>query len=167
MEAEGTTARDTADTAAAEAAREAARQSKALSANSKKAAIVAVLLLLVLIALIVLVVWFLASDPARTANIRDIVIVLTALTMILINIAIGGLLLMLVFRLQDLIKVLREEIQPTLANVSQTVRSVTGTARMVSDNVAKPTIKAASFIAGVQGVASAAKKKVKDRVDNR
>ena len=87
---------------------------------------------------------------------------LVVLLSVLINIAIGGVLILLIFRLQDLTRVLRDEIQPTLAEVSATVRTVTGTARMVSEQVARPTIKAAGFIAGVQGVARAARRRFDD-----
>lgn len=141
------------------------RQSKGLSSTSKKALVIAVIFLIVIIALTVLAIWFLASNPARTANIRDIVIVLMAVVMMLTNIAIAAVLLVLVYRLQDLIHVLRNEIIPTLANVSNTVRTVTGTAKLISDSVAKPTIRAASFIAGVQQVAKVTRKKVNDRRD--
>lgn len=119
----------------------------------------AVGLLFVLLVLTGLLVWFLAADAARTALIRDIVLVLVVSLSLLINIALGGVLILLIFRLQDLTKMLRDEIQPTLANMSETVRTITGTAKMVSDQVAKPTIKAASFIAGVQGAARAARRR--------
>ena len=130
--------------------------------SNRKAIAAAIVLLLLLLALTGLLIWFLAVDPARTALIRDIVIVLVVSVSLLINIALGGVLILLLFRLQDLTKVLRDEIQPTLAEISATVRTVTGTARMVSDQVAKPTIKAAGFIAGVQGVARAARRRFDD-----
>ena len=136
---------------------------KASAANGRKAVVIAVLLLVVLLALIIVAVWLLASNPARTANIRDIVIVLSAVVLMLTNIAIAGLLIILIYRMQDLVHVLRTEVQPTLSNVAQTVRAVTGTARMVSDNVAGPTIKAAGIIAGLQQVARTTRRKVNER----
>jgi hypothetical protein len=139
------------------------KRTQAATAVSRKATIIAVIFLIVLIALMILIVWLLTRDPARTANIRDIVIVLAAGVMMLTNLAIGAVLIVLVYRLQDLIHILRNEIQPTLANVSQTVRSVTGTARLVSDSVAKPTIRAASFVAGLQQVARVTRRKVNER----
>jgi hypothetical protein len=144
-------------------ARAATQKAEGMSPTSRKAVIWLVVALVVLIALTVLAVWFLASNPARTANIRDIVIVLLAVTMMLANIAIAAVLFVLVFRLQDLINVLRHEIVPTLNTVTNTVKTVSGTAKLVSDSVAKPTIRAASIIAGVQRVASVTRKKVRDR----
>ncbi len=136
---------------------------KVSAANGRKAAVIAVILLVVLLALIIVAVWLLASNPARTANIRDIVIVLSAVVLMLTNIAIAGLLIILIYRMQDLVHVLRTEVQPTLSNVAQTVRAVTGTARMISDNVAGPTIKAAGVIAGLRQVARTTRRKVNER----
>jgi hypothetical protein len=132
-------------------------------AAGRKATIVAAVLLVLLLTLTGLFIWFLWGDDARTAKIRDIVIILVASLTVLINIAIGGVLIVLLYRLQDLTKVLRNEIQPTLAEISSTVRTVAGTARMVSDQVAKPAIKAAGFFAGLQGAARAARRKFDER----
>ncbi len=136
---------------------------KGMSPSTRKALIIAVIFLVAVIALIVVAVWALLQNPGLTANIRDIVIILAAAVLMLTNVAIGALLLVLVYRLQDLIHVLRTEIKPTLTNVSQTVRTVTGTARMVSDSVAKPTIRAASIIAGMQQIAKVTRRKVDER----
>ena len=141
----------------------AARKAQPAPSNGRKIAIVAGLFLLVTLALVALAVWFLSSNPARTANIRDILLVLMAFVLIITNIAIAGVLLVLVYRLQDLVRLLRDEIMPMLGNVTSTVRNVTGTARMVSDSVAKPTIKAASFIAGVKQAARVTRNKVNPR----
>jgi hypothetical protein len=139
------------------------REAQGMSPTTRKAIIISVVFLVVLIALMVLAVWAMLQDPPRTANIRDIVIILATGVLMLTNIAIGVLMLVLVYRLQDLIHVLRTEIKPTLSNVTQTVRTVTGTAKMVSDSVAKPTIRAASIIAGVQQVARVTRRKVNER----
>jgi hypothetical protein len=136
-----------------------ATTANAAQAASRRAVIAAVVLLVLLLALTGLLIWALTLDAGRTANIRDIVIILAASIAILINIAIGGVLILLIFRLQDLTKVLRDDIQPTLAEISAAVRTVTGTARMVSEQVARPTIKAAGFIAGIQGAARAARRR--------
>jgi methyl-accepting chemotaxis protein len=138
-------------------------EAKGMSSTTRKAIIWLVIALVIVIALTVLAIWFLAINPARTATIRDIVIVLLAVTVMLTNVAIAGVLFVLVFRLQDLIHVLRNEIIPTLNTVSQTVKTVSGTAKLVSDGVARPTIRAAGILAGVQQVARVTRKKVNDR----
>ena len=139
------------------------RKARRVPSNGRKIALVAALFVLVTLALMALAIWFLSSNPARTANIRDILLVLMAFMLIITNIAIAGVLLVLVYRIQDLVRLLRDEIMPMMGNVTSTVRNVTGTARMVSDSVVKPTIKAASFIAGVQQAARVARNKVNPR----
>ena len=102
----------------------------------------------VFIAVTILIIILLYSNPTSTAVIRDIFIIALAFTSFLI----GLLMLMLVFQLQALIALLRNEIKPMLTNANQTVNAVRGTAVFVSDNLVKPTIGVASFFAGVRGV---------------
>ena len=109
--------------------------------------IVAVLLVLVFSAL--------AYDPARTANLRDIVIIVAAFAGLVISLVIGAILAVLTWQIQSLIMMLRNEIKPMLTNVNQAVNSVRGTTMLVSDNVARPTIKIASWIAGLRGAGEA------------
>lgn len=105
--------------------------------------------------LLVLVFSFLAYDPARTANLRDIVIIVAAFAGLVISLVIGAILAVLTWQIQSLIMMLRNEIKPMLTNVNQAVASVRGTTMLVSDNVAKPTIKIASWIAGLRGAGDA------------
>ncbi len=100
------------------------------------------------IALITLLVILAFNYPAGTAVVRDIFIIALALTSVLI----GMLMLVLIFQLQSLIMLLRNEIKPMLTNVNETVNTVRGTAVFVSNNLVRPTINFASFIAGLQGV---------------
>jgi NADH:ubiquinone oxidoreductase subunit 3 (subunit A) len=157
------TVRDAFDSTATAAPITPTRTSSTSDNVSRKALIVAIVFLVVLIALIALAVWALSLDPVRTANIRDIVLIIGALGLLLVNIGIGVLMIVLIYRLQDLIHLLRNEIKPTLGNVTQTVRTVTGTARMVSDNVAGPVIRAAGIIAGLRQVARSTRRKVDRR----
>lgn len=108
------------------------------------------------IALIALVVVLLYSNPVQTAIIRDIFIIALAFTSFLI----GLLMLVLIFQLQSMIALLRNEIKPMLTNANETVNTVRGTAVFVSDNLVRPTINLASFIAGLKGVQQAVMGKV-------
>ena len=121
------------------------------------ASIVGVITLIVLIAFII----FLASDPARAALIRDIVIVLAGIGMLLMTIAIGILMVVLIYRIQELIGFLRGELIPVINTVGNSVNQVTGTANFVSDSVARPTIKVASMVAGLQQMAKTTNSKVR------
>lgn len=113
--------------------------------------------------LLVLVFWLLSSDPARTANLRDIVIIVAAFAGLVISLVIGAILAALTWQIQSLIMMLRNEIKPMLTNVNQAVNSVRGTTMLVSDNVAKPTIKIASWIAGLRGAGEALNAKFTNR----
>ena len=100
----------------------------------------AVLFLIILVGAIVLM----AMNEAATQVIRDIAIVFVAVETFLIGLAI----LILIFQIQMLIQVLRDEVQPLLRSVNDTASTVRGTTEFVSHNVVSPVIKAAGFAAG-------------------
>lgn len=110
---------------------------------------------LVAAALLVLIFGALSADPVRTANLRDIVLIVFAFAGLVMALAIGAILVILTWQVQSLVTLLRSEIKPMLTNVNQAVNSVRGTTLLVSDNVAKPTIKIASWLAGLRGVGEA------------
>jgi hypothetical protein len=104
----------------------------------------AVLFLVILVAAIVLM----ATYEEATQVIRDIAIVFVAVETFLIGLA----MLLLIFQIQMLIQVLRDEIQPLLRSVNDTASTVRGTTEFVSHNVVSPVIKLAGFSAAVQRV---------------
>jgi len=118
----------------------AARRTKALIIGG------AILLVVVLVAAIVLM----ATFEEATTVVRDIAIVLVAVETFLIGLAV----LLLVFQLQVLIQVLRDEVQPLLHSVNDTASTVRGTTEFVSHNLVSPIIKAAGVSAGVRQVLS-------------
>lgn len=106
----------------------------------------AILFLVILVGAIVLM----AMNEEATQVIRDIAIVFVAVQGFLIGLA----LLLLIFQIQMLIQVLRDEVQPLLRSVNDTASTVRGTTAFVSQNVVSPFIKAAGFTAAVQRVTS-------------
>lgn len=100
--------------------------------------------------LLIVAIALMASHPAATAVVRDIAIVFVALE----TFVVGAALVVLLFQLQSLIRVLRDEIQPLLHSLNETANTVRGTSEFVSQHVAEPVIKVASFTAGVQRVLS-------------
>ncbi len=106
----------------------------------------AVVFLILLVVAIVLM----ASFPSATEVVRDIAIVFVAVETFLIGLA----MILLIFQIQVLIQVLRDEIQPLLRSVNDTVSTVRGTTEFVSHNMVSPIIKASGFIAGVRRVVS-------------
>lgn len=138
-------------------------RSEAQKQVDQRTALIATLVVVAIVVLLIVVVALLSIDPARTANIRDIVIILSAFGGLVMSIILGVLLVILIFRVQELISFLRGEIVPMMAEVQTTLKTVRGTTTFVSDNVAKPTIKVASFVAGVQQMARSANDKMKGR----
>jgi hypothetical protein len=105
-----------------------------------------VVVVLILLALAGLAVWGMATHPLLTAVIRDISIVVLAL----VTIIIGLFLVILVFQLQSLIGLLRDEVKPILESANRTASTVRGTTTFVSASMVKPMIEAASLAAGVR-----------------
>ncbi|HSJ54847.1 MAG TPA: hypothetical protein VLC52_13985 [Anaerolineae bacterium] len=101
--------------------------------------------ILIFLALIGLAIYGMASNPEFTAVLRDIFIIALAL----VTIVIGLFLVILIFQLQSLIALLRDEIKPILESANQTASTVRGTTTFVSDSVVKPMIGVASVATGV------------------
>ncbi|MCU0520525.1 MAG: hypothetical protein MUF84_07535 [Anaerolineae bacterium] len=107
---------------------------------------IAVGFLVLLVAAIVLM----AMSPVATTIVRDIAIVLVAVETFLIGLA----MILLLFQIQVLIQVLRDEIQPLLHAVNDTASTVRGTTEFVSHNMVTPIIKLAGFSSAVGQVLS-------------
>lgn len=104
-----------------------------------------VLIAIVLLAIIGATLFGLATHPPLTAVLRDIAII----TLALVTVIIGLFLIILIFQLQSLIALLRDEIRPLLDSANQTASTVRGTTTFVSDAVVTPMIRVASLSAGV------------------
>lgn len=100
----------------------------------------------ILLLLIIGAVYGMVTHPVATTVIRDIAIIVLAL----ITLVTGILLAVLIFQVQSLIALLREEIYPILRSVNDTASTVRGTTTFVSDTVVTPVIKAASYVSGVR-----------------
>lgn len=118
---------------------------------------------LVLVLILVGIVYLLTRDPARTANIRDIIIILFAFALFLSTVVTGALLAVIAWQMQMLIGLLRNEVKPMLGNVNDMVANVRGTTMLVSESIAKPTLKLSSFWAGLKGAQKAASQRVKGK----
>jgi len=81
------------------------------------------------------------------AGIRDGAIVVLALE----SVVVGVLLLLVLVQIRKLVRMLRDEIKPLLNDAKETVTTVQGTTRFVSENLVHPVIKLQSYSAGVVG----------------
>jgi len=116
----------------------------------KKYVIIGILAALVILVLIVLAVIYLVdpTNSARTEQIRDVFIIFLALESLLIGVA----LVILIIQLSNLINLLQNEIRPIINSTNETVNTLKGTAKFVSDNLAEPVIKVNQYAAMVKRI---------------
>lgn len=101
---------------------------------------------LVLIAGVVIAVTVMVKNPAQTETIRDIMIIFIAFESLIIGLAI----VILLVQLSRLTNLLRYEIGPILEATNETIGSLRGTTRFLSDNLVTPVVKANSTIAALR-----------------
>lgn len=82
------------------------------------------------------------------ATARDVAIIILALESIII----GILLVFMIFQIQGLIRLLKEEIQPILDSVNETASTVRGTTAFVSDTVVSPVMRIAGLISALRRI---------------
>ena len=104
----------------------------------------------VLIAIVVGVVSLAFQGGETVGKIRDIFIILMALMMFVIGVA----LVVLIIQIADLTNLLKNEVRPILKSTTDTVNTLKGTVRFMSDHLAEPVIKANENLAGLKKIAS-------------
>ena len=104
--------------------------------------IVLVFLLLVVVAGIVVLA---TQSPIVTQHVRDIFIILLALQMFVVGVA----LIVLIIQLANLTNLLQNEVRPILHSTTDTVNTLKGTVKFLSDNMTEPVIKLNSSIASL------------------
>jgi len=92
--------------------------------------------------------YLLITHPETTAVLRDVFIIVLALE----SLVVGALLSILIFQIQNLTRLLQEEIKPILDSTNETVSTVRGTATFVSENVVSPMIEAVSYVSAARKV---------------
>ena len=88
------------------------------------------------------------QNPDQTETIRDIVIIFMAIEMLLI----GLTLVVLLIQLARLTTLIQTEIRPILDSTNDTVSTLRGTTRFLSNNLVRPVIKANSAAAAIRQV---------------
>ena len=126
---------------------ESADQQSPEEIKKQRAAIIGVSIgAILLLALIVLSVIYLLNPGTDTARFRDVFIIFMALE----SIVIGLVLIILVVQIARLINLLQNEIKPILDSTNETVSTLRGTTKFLSDNLAEPIIKLNEYFAGLQ-----------------
>ena len=113
--------------------------------TDRRKTVIIVLVVVLLLAISAAAIYGMATHPAATSVVRDVAIIALAL----VTLIIGLFLIILIFQLQSLIVLLRDEIKPILDSANQTANTVRGTTTFVSDAVVTPMIQVASFVSGV------------------
>ena len=112
----------------------------------QKLILVGILVVVLVMISVVAGTFFLLRHPDTTEIIRDIVIIWIALEALVI----GIVLIVLAIQIARLTSLLRQEIKPILENTGDTIKTLRGTARFVSDNITNPVVKVSGAIAGVK-----------------
>lgn len=118
--------------------------------SSSKGGTVAIIVVILVILAVIAGVVVLAFQPGGVVTqVRDIFIILMALMMFVIGIA----LVVLIIQLADLTNLLKNEIKPIMTSTTDTVNTLKGTVRFMSDNLTEPVIKMNQSFAGVKKIA--------------
>jgi flagellar basal body-associated protein FliL len=127
------------------------------AADKKRITIVAIVIAIIVIALLVLGTIYLVnpSHSDQTEQIRDVFIIFIALESFVIGVA----LVVLIIQLSNLINLLQNEIRPIINSTSETVNTLKGTAKFVSDNLSEPVIKINQLSAMIKQLFTFKKKK--------
>ena len=102
--------------------------------------------LVILGGLVAFAIFLLTGNADTTAVIRDVFIIFMALE----SLVIGMVLIILVFQLARLTNLLQNEVKPILDSTNETVSTLRGTTKFLSDNLAEPVIKLNEYLAGLQ-----------------
>ncbi|MCK9246272.1 MAG: hypothetical protein M0P11_04875 [Anaerolineaceae bacterium] len=117
--------------------------------NNKKGTIAIVIAALVLLAVIAGIVFLAFQSEGTVRVVRDIFIILMALMMFVIGVA----LVVLIVQLADLTNLLKNEVKPILHSTTDTVNTLKGTVRFMSDNLTEPVIKLNESLAEAKKIA--------------
>lgn len=102
----------------------------------------------IVVAGVVVATYYLGGHPGTAETVRDIAIIFAAVVMIFIMLALA----VLIVQLARLTNLLQHEIKPILDSTNETVNTVRGTAKFLSENLTEPVVKLNSYIAAVQKV---------------
>lgn len=119
---------------------------KEKNSQSKKTAliIVAIATALFLIVITFGVVYLAKSDAQIASQVRDIFIIILVFESFLI----GAALIILIIQLALLSNLLQNEIGPILSSTKETIRTVKGTSRFITERAVRPIVSIGGLLAG-------------------
>jgi len=106
--------------------------------------IIGVILVVILAGMITGIIALTRSDSQSIEKVRDIFIIILAFESLLI----GGALIILIIQLALLSNLIQNEISPILSSTKETVQTVKGTSRFISEKAVAPIVSVAGLLAG-------------------
>jgi hypothetical protein len=79
-------------------------------------------------------------------GVRDVAIIVLAIESIIV----GIVLIFLVFQINSLIRLLKEEIKPLLDSANETASTLRGTTTFISDKVVNPVVSLSGYLSGAE-----------------
>lgn len=117
--------------------------------NKGKGATIALIAIAFLFLIIIAGSIILANHDVGTVSVvRDIFVILMALMLVVI----GAALIILILQVSNLINILKNDIKPMLDSGNETVNTLKGTIRFISNNLAEPVIKLNESLASLKKV---------------
>jgi len=106
--------------------------------------IVVFLLIAIIVGIVFAVVGLSRMSDSQTGQIRDIFLIFMAVEFLIIGVA----LIVMIIQLAALINLLQNEVKPILNATNETVSTLKGTTKFLSDNMVEPIIKMNEYLAG-------------------
>lgn len=121
---------------------------ESLTGRQRAVVLIGALAVLALGTGMVLAVVWMVRNPAQTETFRDIFIILMALESLIIGLA----LIILIVQLARLTNLLQNEVKPILESTNETISTLRGTTKFLSDNLVDPVVKVNSSMAAVRRI---------------
>jgi len=106
--------------------------------------VIAMVMLFILAGMVAGIIALSRAESVSVEKVRDIFIIILAFESLLI----GGALIILIIQLALLSNMIQNEVTPILASTKETVKTVKGTSKFISDKAVTPIVSAAGIIAG-------------------
>lgn len=107
-------------------------------------AVVAIIFVIIIAGSIILA----KQNPQTVDTVRDIFVILMALMLVVIGVA----LVIIILQISNLINILKNDIKPILDSGTDTINTLKGTVRFLSNNLSEPVIKLNESLASLKRV---------------
>lgn len=117
---------------------------KPVQKNKSTLIIIVIVLMFIVAGMIAGIISLARTEPQNIEKVRDIFIIILAFESLLI----GGSLIILIVQLALLSNMIQNEVAPILSSTKETVQTVKGTSKFISDKAVSPILSVAGVVAG-------------------